>query len=273
MRQREKTTDIEALAVGLIVVAGIALAVVLRSYTPHEVAYGLGMILVIGLYVTRSAHGAKREGSKLPAVVWAILGLFVVLLMLNYLYGASNRPIGTVHSVETAIDPHVPIVPPFVISYLGLYAFIVFSIALVALYRLHDQLRTLLLALIIATGTGLITFVIFQTHVPPPTHFGSAPFRSMLLYVENDLYAGNFYSAFPSLHVAYSGVLAIAWGRLNRPILSPVMIVFAATVALSTQFLHQHFIMDLLYGLVLAAASYATAWWATERQSRFYGAT
>ncbi len=259
-----RRADIEALIVGFVVIAGLVLAVALTSYTPHELGYGLGMLLAVVLYVSESRR-ARSNGSKMPTIVWVNLGLIVLLLVVNYLYGVSNQPIGDVHSVETSIDTHVPVVPPFVVPYLAFYAYIVFSIAYIATHLLHEQLRTLLLALILATAVGLITFVIFQTYAPPPTEFGSEPFRSMMLYVENDLYAGNFYSAFPSLHVAFSVVLAIAWWRLRRPVLSPLLVLLSVAIVLSTQFLHQHFVMDLLYGVVLAVAAYATAWWAWGR--------
>ncbi len=260
---RDRRADVEALAAGLVVVAGLVTAVALKSYTPHELGYGFGMLLAVVLYVSESRKAAS-QGSKIPATVWVNLGIIVVLLVVNYLYGVSNRPIGTVHIVETSLDSHMPVVPSFVVPYLGLYAYTIFSIAYMGTHLLHKQLRTLLLALIFATVVGLITFVIFQTYVPPPTEFGGEPFRSMMLYVENDLYAGNFYSAFPSLHVAYSVILAIAWGQVRRPVLSPLLILFSVAIALSTLFLHQHFVMDLLYGTVLAVAAYATAW-------RFWG--
>ena len=95
------------------------------------------------------------------------LGLLALVLVLNYLYGVSNQPIGTVHSVEADIDKDVPAIPEFAIP-LVFYAFIVFTIALVGAQALHRQLTTLLGALCLSMAVALLTFVVFQTYVPPP---------------------------------------------------------------------------------------------------------
>jgi hypothetical protein len=41
-------------------------------------------------------------------------------------------------------------------------------------------------------------------------------------------------------------------------------VILAVATVLATQFLHQHFVMDAIYGVVLAIAAYAVAWWASE---------
>jgi len=257
----------ETIVCGAIVVLGLVLAVVLESYTPHELAYLAGIALLAIFYVRNSRARAplSDERRALPAVVWLNLALLVVLLIVNYLYGVSNRPIGTVHSMKSSLDPW-PVVPEFTPFYLGFYALIVFTLAYLATRALHAQLTTLLVAMIFAMVIGLITFVIFQTMVPPPTIEGPEPFRSMLSYIENDLYAGNYYSSFPSLHCGYSMLLAIAWVRIGRPVLSTVCVVFGVMVMLATQFLRQHYFLDLVYGDLLAVAAFAIGWTLVERR-------
>lgn len=240
---------------GGIVVLGLAVAIATDTYPIQEGAYFLGLVLAAGFYVRASAAGDRRH-------VRINLGLLVLMLGLNFLYGVSNQPIGTVHSVEADLDEHVPVISEFAIPYLGLYAFVPFAIALVGAQALHRQLTTLIAALSISMAVALLTFVVFQTFVPPPNpaDFGSEPFRSMMDYIENTLYAGNFYSAFPSEHCGYATILAIGVWRVTGRRLGVSAAVFAVAVILATQFLHQHFVMDAIYGVTLAVAAYAVAY-------------
>ena len=114
---------------GAIVVVGLVLAVSIESYTPHELAY-LGGIAGLAIFYVRNSRVRRpgSDGRALPAVVWLNLTLLVVLLIVNYLYGVSNQPIGTVHSMKSSLDPW-PVVPEFTPFYLGFYALIVFTLA------------------------------------------------------------------------------------------------------------------------------------------------
>lgn len=248
-----------ALLSGGVVIVGLVLAIALGLYPIHQLTYFLGLALAAVFYVRASGGEAKRH-------VALNLGLLALMLVLNYLYGVSNQPIGTVHSVEADFDRHVPVIPEFVVPYLAFYAFIPFVIALVGAQALHRQLTTLLGALSLSMAVALLTFVVFQTYVPPPdpAEYGVEPFRSMLAYVEHHLYAGHYYSAFPSEHCGYATILAIATWRAARRGWAIFGVILAVAVILATQFLHQHFIMDAIYGVTLAIAAYAIAWVASE---------
>jgi len=244
---------------GGVVLAGLVLAIVFGSYPIHQAAYFIGLVLAAGFYI-RAAGGQARGHVVLN------LGLLVLMLVLNYLYGVSNQPIGTVHSVAADLDKGVPVIPEFVVPYLGFYAFIPFVITLVGAQALHAQLTTLLGALSLSMAVALLTFVVFQTYVPPPdpAEYGVEPFRSMLAYVEHNLYAGHYYSAFPSEHCGYATILAIATWRAAGRGWAVFGVLLAVAVILATQFLHQHYVMDAIYGIVLAVAAYAVAWRASE---------
>lgn len=152
----------------------------------------------------------------------------------------------------------------FVVPYLALYAAFTFTLAYLAWNRFDRELRTATLAFIISMSVALLTFVIFQTFVPPPTDDGIGPFGHLLDYIEKDLYAGSYYSAFPSEHCGYATIIAIAWARRGRPAWTRAAIAFAVSVVLATQFLHQHFFMDALFGILIAVAAYAGAYWMSE---------
>jgi hypothetical protein len=249
----------QAVVTGGVVVVGLVLAVVIPAYPVHQGAYFLGLVLAAAFYV--HASGGQARGHVLLN-----LGLLALVLGLNYLYGVSNQPIGTVHSVQADLDKGVPVIPEFALPYLGFYAFIPFTIALIGAQALHRQLTTLLGALSLSMAVALLTFVVFQTYVPPPApaEWGVEPFRTMMAYIEEHLYAGHYYSAFPSEHCGYATILAIAVWRAAGRGWAVFGVVLAAAVILATQFLHQHYVMDAIYGVTLAVAAYAVAWLVSE---------
>jgi hypothetical protein len=248
---------------GGVVVIGLVLAIVFSAYPIHQGAYFFGLVLAAAFYVQAAGGQARRH-------VALNLCLLVLMLGLNYLYGVSNQPIGTVHSVEADLDELVPVIPEFALPYLLFYAFIPFVIALVGAQALHRQLTTLLGALSLSMTVALLTFVVFQTYVPPPdpSEYGVEPFRAMMAYIEDHLYAGHYYSAFPSEHCGYATILAIATWRAAGRGWAVFGLVLGVAVILATQFLHQHFVMDAIYGVTLAVAAYAVAWWAAEGRDR-----
>ena len=89
----------------------------------------------------------------------------------------------------------------------------------------------------------------------------------MVAYIEDDLYAGNFYSAFPSEHCGYATILAIGTWRVATRGWAVCGVILAVGTILATQFLHQHYVMDAIYGVTLAIAAYAVAWWVSETQA------
>ena len=91
-----------------------------------------------------------------------------------------------------------------------------------------------------------------------PSAAGAARFDALLgieffagVYSRN----ANVFAAMPSLHVAYPTVVAIALWRMGlwQRIVS---VGFAALVAFSAVYLNHHYILDLLAGVLVAAAAY-----------------
>ncbi|HSU84087.1 MAG TPA: phosphatase PAP2 family protein, partial [Thermoanaerobaculia bacterium] len=64
------------------------------------------------------------------------------------------------------------------------------------------------------------------------------------------------YNCFPSLHVAHSFVSALACSRVHRGV-GIAGVVCASLVGLSTLFTKQHYVLDVLAGILLASVAYA----------------
>lgn len=86
----------------------------------------------------------------------------------------------------------------------------------------------------------------------------------MLEYTNNVFYGRDWYSAFPSMHCGFATIFAIAWYRRRNPVWSTLMIILSVCIVIATQVLHEHVLMDALYGIVTAIAAYSLAWFWSE---------
>lgn len=112
-----------------------------------------------------------------------------------------------------------------------------------------------------AAAFGLILAAAYTTYVLFPVYFERPPLAvdsvaTFLLALE---YHDPSYNHFPSLHVAISWLVYLACrGRLPFPRLFLGAVV---AVSLSTLFVKQHYLADVVYGALLAGA----AWWVAGR--------
>ena len=230
-------------------------------------AMRLAAVLVLVGYVIIARRGVRASGAPtiagLPRGVWSAIIAILVYLVTASAYAPMNRPLNGSHSMFGHWDQYVPTLPIFVIPYQAMYVVLFASLGYFAYRQLNRQLRTMAAAFAISMITAEFTFVLFQTDVDiVGLDAGSYDgiFGHMLKYVNLSYYEGNGFSAFPSMHCAYAVVFAIAWYRRRNAVWSALMIAFAALVIVSTQVLHDHVLMDALYGIVVATAAYSVAW-------------
>src|SRR5947209_5391830 len=75
------------------------------------------------------------------------------------------------------------------------------------------------------------------------------------------------YNEFPSLHVAFTVSAAIVFGRRCGPLGRALFAVWALGVGVSTLFMHEHHVLDLVSGAVLGLAGVATVWrWSSREE-------
>lgn len=154
--------------------------------------------------------------------------------------------------LKTPLDDVIPVVKPFVIPYVSLEPFIYASLVLLLVFRT----RLFQSATLSMIATWLISYVFYfflQSFVLRPTLAGDDVLTQMI----RDVYAGdNAYNDFPSLHTSLSTILAIHWWRFDKRIGLPVAL-WVMLIVLSTVFVKQHYVPDILGGLVLA---FGTSW-------------
>jgi membrane-associated phospholipid phosphatase len=178
--------------------------------------------------------------------------VLLVSLVPVYLVIASRARTGGVHAPALALDRLVPLVPTWALVYGALYAFLI--VLPVFVIQQEELIRRTVWSYLTVWTIAYLCFLIYPTVAPRPdmvTGRGFAVWGLQFLYQ-----ADPPYNCFPSIHVAHSFVSALASYRVNRR-LGFVALTCAALVALSTLFTKQHYLVDVMAGILLAFAAQA----------------
>ncbi|HEU5186858.1 MAG TPA: phosphatase PAP2 family protein [Gemmatimonadaceae bacterium] len=175
----------------------------------------------------------------------------LMLLVPCYLFIAQRVRVGSLHAPVLPWDRAVPLQPTWALIYGALYLFL---IALpVFVVRQEEHIRRTFWAYLAVWITAYACFLVYPTVAPRP---GSVVGDGFAVWGLRFLYeADPPYNCFPSLHVAHSFVSALTCSRLHRR-LGLAALLCATLVAVSTLFTRQHYIADVIAGILLAFAAY-----------------
>ncbi len=252
----------------LLMSCGAIGAVALSSGWLLTAAEGISFLIALPTYVVLSRrHGLDATGlttgGRLTGIAWANIALLVLLPIMMTAYGKSNAELFGSHSVRGHWDQYVPTIPAFIVPYLFTYVWVVATVTFFAMRLLNRQLRTLLVAGLLCVSTAIATFFLYQTDINTialsQDSYGDF-LGSWMRYMDEHMFAIPDYGDFPSVHVAWSVTLAIAWIRRDRRWWSVGAVLLAVLIIIATQVLHQHSLMAAMYGLIVASAMYAIAW-------------
>ncbi|AKU17309.1 phosphatase PAP2 family protein [Luteipulveratus mongoliensis] len=189
----------------------------------------------------------QRRPSRNELVVLGVLFLLVVGLFA--LYGPLNH--GPARwNLRTPIDEHIPLVKQLVVPYVSILALAPLSLLLFAV-RAPQLARSALVSAVLLLVVAFVFYVFAQTHVPRPVVRGDDVFARMLRAVYGNDEA---YNCFPSLHAGFSVIIGVHWLRYNARV-GRYVAAWCALIMASTVFVHQHYIADMLGGLVVAGAA------------------
>jgi membrane-associated phospholipid phosphatase len=187
---------------------------------------GVSLLLVVGVYLTNKIYALLNHG---PRVIF----------------------------MKSPLDDLIPLVPAFVIPYVSLEPFVYATLTLFLLFRTR-LFQSAALAMIAAWFVSYAFYFFLQSEMIRPTLTGADTLTQMI----RDVYAGdNAFNCFPSLHTSLSTVLAIHWWRANKTLGIPIAIWVALIVA-STVFVKQHYLADVIGGLLLA---FGASWFFLKR--------
>jgi membrane-associated phospholipid phosphatase len=163
----------------------------------------------------------------------------------------------TFHTPELALDRAIPVLPVWSFVYIGLYAFLILTPVFIVREAAHT--RRLFSTYMAVWLISYVFFVIYPTKAPRPPVVVVDGFASWGL---QQLYDSDTpFNCLPSIHVGHSFVSAFACYGVHRKV-GLFALVCATLVALSTLFTKQHYVLDLVGGIGLAALAYqAFSWW------------
>ncbi|MDP9192536.1 MAG: phosphatase PAP2 family protein [Acidobacteriota bacterium] len=178
--------------------------------------------------------------------------VLLVSLVPLYIFIPELLPPDTRYAPELALDRALPLVPAWALVYGALYVFLILLPVFVVRDEEHVR-RTVYAYLLIWITAYVVFFAVYPTSAPRPAKVigeGFAVWGLRALYGSDPPY-----NCFPSLHVAHSFVSALTCFRMHRK-LGIVAMICAALVALSTLFTKQHYVLDVIAGVLLAGIAY-----------------
>jgi membrane-associated phospholipid phosphatase len=186
--------------------------------------------------------------------VTLVLGAAAIVVSL--FYDALNHG-PSILFLRTPLDDLIPVVGPFAVPYVSLRPFIYVSAVLFLLFRARIY-RSAAVSMILVLLTSYAFYAALQTYVDRPTIVGDDLFSRMI----RDIYTSDQpYNDFPSWHASLSTIFAIHWVRVDSRIGLPIAI-WAALIVVSTVFVKQHYVPDVVAGVLLASV---TSWWSLRR--------
>jgi membrane-associated phospholipid phosphatase len=189
----------------------------------------------------------RPQPVTLPMVALAaIIPLYLVI-------GAVVVPGRTLHVPEIALDRAMALSPAWSFVYLSL-----FLAALLPVFVIHQQelVRRTILAFIAIWLIAYACFIAYPTIGPRPASVAGDGFSEWTLRA---IYSSDHrYNCLPSLHVAQCFLAAFACHRVDRRVGLAAM-AWAFAVGLSTVYTKQHYVMDVVTGVLLAMLGYVVA--------------
>jgi membrane-associated phospholipid phosphatase len=148
--------------------------------------------------------------------------------------------------LHTDMELAVPLVPAAVIGYMSLYP--LFYMAPFVL-RSERELTALVVGLafqIGVAGVGFLAFPADNLFSPPGEMGGWSPMVRFAKWLALD------YNLAPSLHVAMGTLCVAVYARQAPPLGRAALWLWAGGIGLSTLLLHQHYVVDIVTGYLLA---------------------
>ena len=175
----------------------------------------------------------------------------LMLLVPCYLLIANRAAAGIVYTPELPWDRALPLQPTWALIYGALYMYLI--VLPVIVVREEAHIRRTFWAYLAVWVTAYLCFLVYPTVAPRPPEVAGDGFAAWGLRFLYD--ADPPYNCVPSLHVAHSFVSALTCYRLDRR-LGLGTLLCASLVGISTLFTRQHYIADVVGGIVLALAAY-----------------
>lgn len=197
----------------------------------------------------------KRYSHALPLMIYGI----IYMSWFAHLEETVTKNYKVIHMT---IDNYIPFVELFVIPYYLWFAYVAFAIVFLFFYNKDDYYRTCIFLF-----TGMTIFLIISTLWPNGQHLRPAvmPRDNIFTRMISALYRTDTpTNIWPSIHV-YNSIgahLSIAKSNYfkDKPLIRGASFVLALSIILSTMFIKQHSVFDVLTAGGLATIMYVVVY-------------
>lgn len=186
-----------------------------------------------------------------------VLGVTWVLLAVASYELLNHIPRGTLISLTTSFDAAIPVIPVFVVPYLSFIP-LVFVVLPWLTASQPKVFSSYTLSLFITQMILNVLYLLVPATVTRPQLIGNDVFSNLLRDLVWKL--DEPVNTFPSNHVAFSVIAILAIAKLGkRTWLTTGLQVWLGLVCLSTLFVHQHVIADVVAGVIIGSTVFLVA--------------
>lgn len=171
------------------------------------------------------------------------------------IYMALNHLVPTHYLLELPIDGKIPFIPAFIWLYSIWYPMVILSLFIVFKYDKKDFVKTMI-SIVIGLVISYFFFIVFPSTVNRPLVESYNSLTSFLLYITYKL--DNPVNCFPSDHALMCLLLLYSIIKnKNIPLWFRIFSFFSnILIILSTLFIKQHVVADLIGSLVISLTIY-----------------
>lgn len=177
------------------------------------------------------------------------LSLILMIPLINVIYIYLNNSSRGIHSLVTDIDKGIPFIKVFAIPYL-IWSPFLFATLIYLCFRHREAYYKVIISIIVGLILCFIIYYFFQTTVPRPKLDGNDFLTSLVKYI---YITDNPFNCFPSIHVltSYMLIKGIKSSNSKISIDRVIITVISILIILSTQFIKQHVILDLIFAILM----------------------
>jgi len=198
--------------------------------------------------------GKGVQGRKLKFYLKVMLIFYLGWLLAFEIVGyyASTQP---ARDFTTFLDQKIPLIPEFIWFYVSCYFLPVFF--LIAKADWH-RFNRMLLSFVIANLSAFLVYLIFPTTFSKP-QIG----RGLCEWILSLHYAADFQPVsnnMPSMHVTFAWLIYLAYrGQKTNRFIHHAIVLLAVMITISTLFVKQHVVVDVVMGLLWALWAWPVA--------------
>ncbi|MCY6484212.1 phosphatase PAP2 family protein [Clostridium aestuarii] len=178
------------------------------------------------------------------------LSLMLIIPVINIFYAFLNNSSRGVYDISIGLDNLIPFSKIFIIPYIIWYPFMISTLVYFC-FRDKEIYHKMIISLILGLLLSYAIFFLFQTGIERPVIEQNDILSKLVKFIYK---TDNPYNCFPSIHVFTSYLMIKGIVNCKAKNTKSILIVsFTATIIiLSTLFVKQHLVWDVIGGIILA---------------------